>query len=411
MRIGVNATFLRYPHTGTGAYLEQLLMAMSAARPGLDVTLYVPRGGSVGGGWRYPLRQVPVPTRAGENWAKLFFEQVVFPRAAIADGCHVLHVPYFAPPMWKAESTVVTVHDLIPLMLREYSAGLQARAYSLLAATAARRAACLLADSRCTARDVVQRLRVPAARVRVAYLAAGDHCRPVTNPLHTEEARRRYGLPERYVLYYGGYDRRKRVATLVEAYARLRSRGASVPPLVLAGRLPDRDSAALEDPRPVVERNGLRDCVVFCGAFAEQDKPLLLDGAACLVFPSLYEGFGLPPLEAMACGTPVVAARAGSVPEVCGDAAALVHPDDSEALADALARVLSDGELRRQLRERGLARSARFAWSDCAAVTAAAYALVADRKALRARAAPTLTPSTSGGEERCLPSNNRFNAD
>ncbi|MHB0876480.1 MAG: glycosyltransferase family 4 protein [Anaerolineae bacterium] len=373
MKVGVNATFLRHPHTGTGAYLGQLLATLPEAAPHLEVVLYAPDGAPLPGGLPYPVRLLPTPARLGDNWAKLAFEQFAFPHAALADGCDVLHVPHFAPPFLAGERAVVTVHDLIPLMLRQYASGPAARAYAMLVAATARRAACLLADSKCTARDIVQRLRVPASRVAVVYLAAGPHCHPVSDPAAIERVRQRYALPRQYVLYFGGYDCRKEVSTLLGAYQRLIGSMADAPPLVLAGRLPDADTAALRDPRPLIERLGLTGRVVAGGAFDEADKPAMLSAARCFVFPSLYEGFGLPPLEAMACGAPVVATRSGSVPEVCGDAAILVPPESPAGLAEAMARLLGDDGLGQWLRQKGLVRAARFTWQDAVERTVRAY--------------------------------------
>lgn len=373
MRVAINARFLCYPHTGSGAYLRDLLAAMPEAAPSVEATLYVTRGDPEPEtrGLPYRVRPVPSPPALRGNWAKLFFEQVSFPEAAAADGCDLAHVPYFAPPLRCRLPVVATVHDLIPLLFPAYRSGLLAQSYSLLVATAARRSARLIADSDCTKRDIVRWLRVHPDRVPVAHLAAGPHCRPVTNEAALAAVRRKYGLPPRYLLHLG-LDRRKGVEVVLQAYRRLAER-PDVPSLVIAGRLPDGGSAAVVDPRPLVARMGLEGRVLLPGAFDEADKPALLSGAVCFVYPSLYEGFGLPPLEAMACGTPVVSTRAASLPEVCGDAAVLVRPGDSAALAEALGRVVADEALRRRLSASGRERAASFSWSRTAAATAAVY--------------------------------------
>jgi len=251
------------------------------------------------------------------------------------------------------------------------------RAYNLLVATAARRSACLLADSAWTKRDTVQLLGLPTECVRVVHLAAGDECLPVSDRSRLQGARERYELADKYILYLGGFDRRKGVDTLLRAYARLCAPGLEVPPLVLAGRVPQWSTTALLDPRPLISSFGLGKTVRLTGAVPEEDKPLLYTGATLFVYPSTYEGFGLPPLEAMACGVPVVTTRAASLPEVCGDAALLVRPGDVEELASAMERVLCSPSLREELSGRGQLRVARFSWRETALKTAGVYREVA----------------------------------
>ena len=423
MKVGINAYFLRYPLTGTGTYLRELVAAMGQAEPECRLRLYVPRGvvdpAFVARG--YDLKMVPVPAGAASHWGKLFFEQLLFPRAALEDGCEVIHAPYLAPPVLGARIAVTTIHDLIPLVLPQYRRGPLAGAYALLTSVTARRSARILCDSAWTKRDVVQRLGVPAGRVRVVHLAAGSQCtaavsaenRTVDFPRDGELARvrRRYELPEPYILYYGGFDRRKAVDVLLRAYARLRCEQPQAPALVLAGRLPRRASAALFDPRPMVEALGQGDQVRMTGAFDEAEKAALLAGARLFVFPSIYEGFGLDPLEAMARGVPVVSTRATSIPEVCEGAAVLVRPGDERDLAAGMSLVLGDDRLRGQLRDKGLARAAQFSWRTTAQATAAVYREVAAAKhrTPRVEAAPASTLGALGGEERCSPSFLCFN--
>ena len=378
MRIGINAYFLRYPYTGTGTYLRELVAALSRAEPEYRLRLYVPRGVVTldAAPKGHDLRMVPMPAGAAGHWGKLLFEQLLFPRTALNDGCDVIHVPYFAPSWLGASIVVTTIHDLIPIVLPQYRHGPLAGAYAMLTASAARCSACILCDSAWTKRDVVQRLRVPSKRVRVVHLAASSMCATVSEERLTE-VRRRYGLPESYILYYASFDRRKSVDVLLRAYARLRAELPEVPDLVLAGRLPRRASPALLDPRPLIEALGQSDRVRMIGAFGESDKAPLLAGATLFAFPSMYEGFGLDPLEAMACGVPVVGTRAASIPEVCEGAALLVRPGDERDLAAGMALLLRDERLRGELRDKGLARAAQFSWHKTALATVAVYREVA----------------------------------
>jgi len=184
--------------------------------------------------------------------------------------------------------------------------------------------------------------------------------------------RQKYALPERYLLYLGGFDQRKNVYTVLRAFALLSNKQRQAK-LVIAGKLPGRDSPLFPDPRHLVRELELEESVIFTGWVAEEDKPALLSGAAAFVFPSLYEGFGLPALEAMACGIPVVASNRSSLPEVVGEGGILVEPTDVEALAEAMEVLLADDALRAELRQRALAQAAKFSWKQTALETLAVY--------------------------------------
>lgn len=372
MRVGVNAFFLAYPHTGSGQYLAELARRLPKLRPEWEFRWYVPAGLPVAeSGLPQPLG-VPVGPLRG-RWSKLHFEQIAFPEQARRDSCDVMFVPYFGPPARLRERAVVTVHDTIPLLLPAYRRGLLARAYGGLVRANARRCRLLLADSDWTRRDTIQLIGSPPGRVRVVPLGVSEAMAPVDDPATLERVRARYHLPSRYILYLGSFDRRKRMEVLLAAHAELVTRlGGEAPDLVLAGRVPNRGTAALLDVRQVVDRLGFAGSVHLIGAPAEEDKAALYSGAQAFVFPSEYEGFGLPPLEAMACGTPVVAANAASVPEVCGNAALLVRPGDAAALTGALERLLQAPGLRERLIERGKVRAAAFTWERTASMTAEA---------------------------------------
>jgi glycosyltransferase involved in cell wall biosynthesis len=235
----------------------------------------------------------------------------------------------------------------------------------------------VLTDAEATRTEVVRRLGIPPARIRAVPLAAGPAYRPVEDPERVAEVRGRYGLPEHYFLYLGGFDERKNLTTLFRAVAEARRREPGLPPLVVAGALPARETPLIPDPRRLAREAGLDGGVTFPGRIAEEAKPALYSGALAFLFPSRYEGFGLPVLEAMACGAPVIAACATSLREVVGEAGLLVSPDDVAGWADAIVQLARNEELRRGLRALGLNRAAQFSWERTARETAAAYRAVA----------------------------------
>jgi glycosyltransferase involved in cell wall biosynthesis len=257
------------------------------------------------------------------------------------------------------------------MLLPGYRGSMLVRLYTLLVAIAAKRADMVLTDSQASKWDIVHLLDIPSEGVRVIYLAADDIYQPVLDAHRLTAIRQKYGLPESYLLYLGGFDQRKNVLTLLKAFAQLAKDSRAF--LGIAGRLPEKGSDFFPDPRPIVQELGIEERVVFTGWVPEEDKPALYSGTRALVFPSLYEGFGLPPLEALACGTPVIASNRGSLPEIVGDGGLLLEPDDVEGLATAMGKLLSDDKLRKDLREKGLAHAARFSWEKTARETLAVY--------------------------------------
>ena len=265
------------------------------------------------------------------------------------------------------------MHDVIPLILPEYRGGLRARLYTSLVAGATPGAALVLADSDASRADLIRRLGVPAARARTIYLAAGAQYTPQSDWREDEAIRARYQLPEAYVLYLGGFDARKNVRALLSAWTWAAGPIGEQYPLVLGGALPQPDGRLFEDYRALAAQFEIADSVRFIGAVAEADKPAVYRGAAAFVYPSRYEGFGLPPLEAMACGVPVLTTDAGSLGEVVGDAAFLIDPADPRKFGAGLITCVVEPSLADELRGRGLARARQFSWERTARETAAAY--------------------------------------
>ncbi|MBN1642139.1 MAG: glycosyltransferase family 4 protein [Anaerolineae bacterium] len=379
MRIAINAWFVDRPTTGSGQYLTHLLAEYAAQEEGATYLLC----GHVGQdppAWlrdrqpRFTWRTLRTPfDRFNRHLAKTWFEQVSFPRACRRWAADLIHVPYWAPPYCAPAPVLVTVHDLIPWLLPAYGGGALGRWYTRLVAASARRAACVLTDSAFSRRDIVHHLGIPGDRVRAVYLAADSSYAPVTSPAVLGEIAAKHRLPARYVLYLGGFDVRKNVPGILRAFALLPEDG---PRLVVAGRLPAADTAFTPDPRRVARELGVEGRVCFTGWVDEADKPALYSGALAFLFPSYYEGFGLPPLEALACGTPAIVSDTGSLPEIVDGGGLSVNPADAQALADAIARLDADPALRARLAETGMAHAATFSWRETARQTWRAYRAV-----------------------------------
>lgn len=353
MRVALNAWFWNQPETGSGQYTHRLTEHLVAADPSLEI--------------------VPVHPPPTGDLGKVLFEQVTFPRQARRIGADVAHVPYWAPPLAPSVPTVVTIHDLIPLRLRAYRGGPLVRLYTALVSAAAPRATIILTDSESSRQDVLTDLGLPPERIRTVPLAVDARYRPEPEP-DDEAIRARYGLPRRYVLYLGGFDVRKNVGVALQAFQWAGPVLGGDCPLVLAGHLPARDTPFTPDPRRQAQALGLPpEWVLVIGPVRETDKPAIYRGAVAFVYPSRYEGFGLPPLEAMACGVPVVGSDASSIPEVVGPAAILLHPDDTEGMAGALLQLAQDAGFHAEMRRRALEQARRFSWEETARRTLEAY--------------------------------------
>jgi glycosyltransferase involved in cell wall biosynthesis len=372
-----NAHFFHHPSTGSGQYLFHLLRAYGrGAAPVEPLASCAGRPRPPEGGWPAGIvpRFVATPLdSAGSDLRKVWWEQVTWPRYAAGSGAAVLHVPYFAPPLvhYGPAPVVVTIHDLIPLIIPEYVTSPLVRVYNRLVGAAARRAQLVLVDSDASRRDVIRLLGIPDERIRVTYLAPDE---AVTVPVQSERieaVRAKYDLQEPFIFYLGGLDRRKNVPGLMRALASL---PREIPwQLAISGRLMTHNPALFPNLPAIAEELGIADRVRFLGFVPDEDKPAMYRAALCFAFPSIYEGAGLDPLEALACGTPVVCSNRSSLPEYMGDAALLVDPDDTAAFADTIRRVLTDAGLRADLARRGPAQAAKFTWDETARQTYAAY--------------------------------------
>jgi glycosyltransferase involved in cell wall biosynthesis len=371
MHIAINAHLLAHTlsfrRAGVSHYIEQLLQHLAQVDHTNRYSVYTTRGlnaAALALPPRFAVRPSLLPTINPR--VRIPWEQCLAPLLLRRSGADLFHGTLNVVPMLCPVPSVVTVHDLafirFPHTFRSYN-----RTYLDLATRiSVRRAARICAVSEHTKREVVGLLGVPPERVVVTYNAARAHFQP-PDPHTLQQFRIREGLPEQFVLYVGTLEPRKNLTTLLDAYSQV-ARTSDIPLIVGGGK------GWLY--QPVFERLealGLRERVQFVGYIDEEDLPLWYAAATVFVFPSIYEGFGMPPLEAMACGTPVLTSNSSSLPEVVGDAGLMAEPTDVDALAAALLRLLHDTDLRHDLRERGLQRAQAFSWRTTAERTLEAY--------------------------------------
>lgn len=282
----------------------------------------------------------------------------------------VLHVQFTAPPFSPCP-VVVSIHDLSFEHLPQTFKWRSRKQLRITVRRSARQAAQVIALSEHARNDIIETYQVNSEKITAIPLAASAQFRPVASNEELQRVRHTYGIKGEYILSVGAIQPRKNLGRLITAYERLRrlNPDSSLPKLVLAGKC----AWLYDETLRTIKELGLTDSVILTGYVPESDLPALYSGAVCFVYPSYFEGFGLPPLEAMQCGTPVIVGNQTSLPEVVGDAGILVDPFDVDALAAALGKVISDSDLRQRLGVQGLARAKLFGWQETARRTLAVY--------------------------------------
>lgn len=380
MLIGIDASRATVAHrTGTETYSLNLIRALLRLDSGQRFRLYTnghphPQPLSLAGRGE----SAPSPLWGegqGEGPLAVELRAIPFPRLwthirlsgeMLSRPPDVLFVPAHVLPLIHPRRSVVTVHDLGYLSYPEAHRPADRRYLDGSTRWNAHQAAAVLADSRATKDDLVRAYNADPDKVHVVYLGRDEAVAPVTDRARLADVQNRYGIATPYLFYVGTLQPRKNLARVIDAFARVAGRLGDVQ-LVLAGKR----GWLYDDLFAQVTRLGLERRVVFPGYVDDADLPALLSGAVALVFPSLYEGFGIPVLEAGACGLPVITSNTSSLPEVAGDAALLVDPHDVDAIAEAMYRLATDPELRAELTRRGRENVKRFSWEKCARETLA----------------------------------------
>ena len=366
IHVGVNAHLLSlaasYRSAGINWYIFNLLQHLPEVDLEIDYTVFMSERYYEGvPGSRLQVSRLPTHRPP----VRILWEQLIQPWALRRAEVDLIHGPAFVGPLVSACPSLVTIHDLSFLLYPQGFRALNRFYLQTFTRYSVRQAKRVIAVSESTKRDLVRTYDLPPSKIDVIYNGMDASFRPLSAE-HVEAFREERNLPRRFILFVGTLEPRKNVARLVEAYARL---PAERPPLLLIGG----KGWLYDEIFDRVEALNLSRQVRFVGYVPAQDLPWWYNAADLFVYPSLYEGFGLPPLEAMACGTPVVTTTASSLPEVVGDAALLVEPTDVDALAEAMSRALTDEPLREQMRETGLAQARNFSWRSTAQHTADSY--------------------------------------
>ncbi len=370
MHVALDARYLQEHFPGIGRYVYHLAEGLAALPEGPDLTLFY---NPTQPGQRYDLPGLAArfPTRVTLKavTARPFSlsEQWQFFGEARQSRLQVWHAPYYIRPYILPLPTVLTTYDVINARIPSGATSPKARlAFEVATRLAFLTSKRIITISQATADDIERLYGVNSAKIRVVPLGVSENFKPLT-PLEQLEARASLNLPERYLLYVGINKPHKNLARLLEAFKLYADQTGDSLKLILAGKEDQRYAGDLREKARLLD---IMDRIEFRGEIAEADLPALYACASLFVFPSLYEGFGLPVLEAMACGTPVACADNSSLPEVVGDASILFHAEDVTAQAAAIREGLQRAA---ELRQKGLERASRFSWQRTAEKTFEVY--------------------------------------
>jgi glycosyltransferase involved in cell wall biosynthesis len=370
MHIGLNAHLLSFSRSyraaGINSYIYNLLRCLPGVGKQHRYTVFLGDAEASGALPDLTTKMTSLPTV--NPAVRIIWEQLVQPPQLWRERIDLLHSLAFVQPVVLPCAGVITIYDLSFFLFPE---GFQPwRRLYLKWGTgySARRARRIIAISNSTKQDIVRLLRVPGGKVEVVPCGVEEDFRPVEDPDLLEDFRSKRGLARRMILFVGTIEPRKNLVTLLRSYALLRQQ-IQPPPLVIGGPKGWRHEEVFAQ----VQELDLQEHVIFPGYIPREELPLWYNAADLFAYPSLYEGFGLPPLEAMACGTPVVSSNSSSLPEVVGDAGVLVNPHGVEEMSEAMQRLLSDNTLRAEMATRGLAQARTFSWQRAAAETLQVY--------------------------------------
>lgn len=361
MRIGIDLHTLTNFKQGTHTYTMNIVRELLAMDRDNEYVMYITKKNE---GIRDVFSQPNVAFHHVFPHQRLIRIPVSLPLRLAYDRIDVFHCQYMAP-LTAVTPFVVMMHDVIHEYMPEFYPKGLCMMMRILYPLSVKRAKHVLTVSESSKRDIMKYYNVPEEKITVTYDAVSDDFRPIDDRAAIDAVKARYGIRGGYVFYVGRLEPRKNLATLIRAYHQMKRKAVCDHKLVIAGMKYYQYDLLFS----LVMELGLGDNVIFPGHVEDHDLPLLMNGATVFAYPTFAEGFGIPPLEAMACGTPVVTSNTSSLPEVVGDAGLMVDPHSVNELASALERLISDESLRHTLSQRGLEQAKLFRWDDSARKT------------------------------------------
>ncbi len=366
MKIGIDGRAAKwYRGTGIGTYTYQLIKSLSSIDDINDYLIFMPKGLKTELSLAHNFTFADISAGCSFN----FWDEVNIPNILSDKGIDIYHVPQngVGLSLEKACPSIITLHDVIPYRLPETVSKRYIKIFSENIPSIVEACEGIITVSNFSKQDIMKAFNYTEDKIQVTYLAAESIYKPMDKTFSKAFLKRKYALENKYILYVGGFSPRKNISGLIRAYSIFADKYNVK--LVIAGTR----GKSYEDYLELVQNLKITDKVVFPGFIPTQDLPFFYSGAEVFVYPSFYEGFGLPPVEAMACGTPVISSNVTSMPEIIGDAGILVDPKDVIELSKAIEGVLLDKDLWQRLSKHGIKRAAYFSWKKNAMETLSFY--------------------------------------
>lgn len=373
MKIGIDGrAAIWYRGTGIGTYTYQLINSLNSLDLSDDYLIFMPQNNnnSISLNKNFTIKNI------SENKSGNFWDEVNIPAILKNLDTNLYHVPQngIKLPCDKKCPFVITLHDVIPFKMPETVSPNYLKVFTENVPDIVKRSDAIITVSNFSKRDIVETLHYPENKVYVTYLANEDIYKPMDKSISRQIIKKAYGIEGEYILYIGGFSPRKNITGLIEAFSKLKALYKSDIKLIIAGK----KGISFEIYRKKAEELHIINDILFPGFIALSDLPHLYSAAKLFVYPSFYEGFGLPPLEAMACGTPVIASNVTSIPEVLGDSAALIDPHNVESITSSMLQILEDNLYKESLIAKGLNKSASLSWNKTAKQTLEVYSEISN---------------------------------
>lgn len=379
MNIGWNTMLLQKNISGIGNYIEKILIEFGKKEIRDSLLLF-------GSDNNYNYDNINLSNNimfsnniiSDNKLLRVLWEQFVLPKKAKDYNLDLLHCPAHVTPLVSSTKIILTIHDLAFKLLPQ-TFKLQNKIYlNNIVPASIKKANRIIAVSKNTKKDIIKQYKIPADKITVIYNGINNNYKVIDRNDLINKIKKKYNLPSEFILYLGTLEPRKNIKNLIKAYFLYKSTSNNDIKLVIAGG----KGWLYEDIFSLVEEKQLEEDVIFTGYVDEEDIVPLYNAATLFVYPSLYEGFGLPPLEAMACGTPVITSNVSSLPEVVGDAAIKVDPNNIKELFKVINKILGNESLQREMIQKGIERSKKFTWEKTATETIKVYEEVLNQKLL-----------------------------
>ena len=373
MKIGIDGRAAKwYRGTGIGTYTHQLISSLNKVDCNDDYLVFLPKGSSLKD-LNYNFKIQEVKSDLKEN----FWDEVSVPNILDNHQMELYHVPQNGVGLSENINCLkaITLHDIIPLRMPETVSDRYLKIFHNELPKMLNNCQGIITVSEFSKNDIAKEFNFPKDKIFVTHLAAENIYKPMDKKTCKQFIENKYGIKDNYVLYVGGLSPRKNIIGLIEAFSLISPKNRKNTKLVITGK----KGLSYSRYKKRSEDLNISDDVIFTDFIPLEDLPIFYNGAETLVYPSFYEGFGLPPLEAMACGTPVISSNVTSIPEVCDNSAILINPYDTKELSLAIEKVLTDKDLAKAMSEKGLIRSADFSWQKTALKTIDAYTSIINK--------------------------------